>query len=153
MPRPTRPPSSPPEDGAPPAADGVRGSLFVHELTEVRPGTALDYLAGTLGVPFLVGRSFQSDGGRTEQGVVLSESAARQLWPDRNSVGRSIRLGATVEALPDSTDRSAGGPAYPVIGVVRDTRGVEFDGSGSRQVYLELLQPYVKSKTVAERVP
>ena len=27
------------------AADGVRGSLFVHELTEVRPGTALEYLA------------------------------------------------------------------------------------------------------------
>jgi hypothetical protein len=26
-------------------ADGVRGSLFVHELTEVRPGTALEYLA------------------------------------------------------------------------------------------------------------
>jgi hypothetical protein len=25
--------------------DGVRGSLFVHELTEVRPGTALEYLA------------------------------------------------------------------------------------------------------------
>jgi hypothetical protein len=25
-------------------ADGVRGSLFVHELTEVRPGAALDYL-------------------------------------------------------------------------------------------------------------
>jgi hypothetical protein len=26
-------------------ADGVRGSLFVHELTQVRPGAALDYLA------------------------------------------------------------------------------------------------------------
>jgi hypothetical protein len=26
------------------ARDGVRGSLFVHELTEVRPGAALDYL-------------------------------------------------------------------------------------------------------------
>lgn len=26
------------------AADGVQGSLFVHELTEVRPGTALEYL-------------------------------------------------------------------------------------------------------------
>ena len=26
-------------------SDGVQGSLFVHELTEVRPGTALDYLA------------------------------------------------------------------------------------------------------------
>jgi hypothetical protein len=26
------------------AADGVKGSLFVHELTEVRPGSALDYL-------------------------------------------------------------------------------------------------------------
>jgi hypothetical protein len=31
------------------AADGVRGSLFVHELTEVRPGTALEYLDAVLG--------------------------------------------------------------------------------------------------------
>ena len=27
------------------AADNVRGSLFVHELSEVRPGTAVEYLA------------------------------------------------------------------------------------------------------------
>ena len=30
------------------AADGVRGSVFVHELTEVRPGSARDYLAAGL---------------------------------------------------------------------------------------------------------
>src|SRR5207244_3606856 len=29
-------------------ANEVRGSLFVHELTEVRPGAALDYLAAVL---------------------------------------------------------------------------------------------------------
>ena len=26
------------------AANGVKGTLFVHEITEVRPGTALEYL-------------------------------------------------------------------------------------------------------------
>ena len=34
-----------PDHGESLAADDVRGSLFVHELSEVRPGTALEYLA------------------------------------------------------------------------------------------------------------
>ena len=35
----------------------------------------------TLGIPLIGGRSFQS-----ERSIVLSESAAKQLWPDRKSV-------------------------------------------------------------------
>jgi putative ABC transport system permease protein len=99
----------------------------------------------TLGIPFMFGSTFTSERGQTEQAVVLSESAARSLWPGRNPVGRSVRLGATDqrvasvdELLQKPTELLANGPAYQVLGVVRDIRGVEFDGSGTRQVYLPM---------------
>ena len=88
----------------------------------------------TLGVPLLLGRGFQSD---AEHFAILSESAARRLWPGQNPIGRSLRLGAgdqfhtRGELLPDGTP-------WQVIGVARDTRGVTLDGSDSAQVYLPL---------------
>jgi predicted permease len=98
----------------------------------------------TLGIPLFLGRSFQPQAGQLERSIILSESAAKQLWSGQNPISRSLRLGATDEqfhngAMPD--DRSellADGLTYQVIGVARDTRGVEFDGSDSRQIYLPL---------------
>jgi predicted permease len=102
----------------------------------------------TVGIPFALGRGFASSGGAgsvAEQAAVLSESAARELWPGQNPVGRSVRLGATDqrlknvdELLQKPTELVANGPAYEVIGVVRDVRGIEFDGSGARLVYLPM---------------
>jgi predicted permease len=91
----------------------------------------------TLGIPLLSGRSFQAQRGQPEHSVILSESAAKALWPAQNPIGRSLRLGTDGqfhnknEVLPD-------GPAYQVIGVARDTRGVALDGSDSQQVYVPL---------------
>jgi predicted permease len=91
----------------------------------------------TLGIPLLFGRSFQAQAGQPEHSVILSESAARTLWPTQNPIGRSLRLGTDGqfhnknEVLPD-------GPTYQVIGVARDTRGVELDGSDSQQAYVPL---------------
>lgn len=91
----------------------------------------------TLGIPLLYGRGFHSQTGQPEPAVILSESAAKELWPGENSIGRSLRLGthgptqSKNEMLPD-------GQAYQVIGVARDTRGVNFDGSDSEQIYVPL---------------
>ncbi len=91
----------------------------------------------TLGIPLLFGRGFQSQAGQLEHSVILSESAAKTLWPAQNPIGRSLRLGTDGqfhnknEVLPD-------GPDYQVIGVARDTRGAELDGSDSQQVYVPL---------------
>ena len=95
---------------------------------------------GTLRIPLLLGRSFQSpsQGGQSERSIILSESAARQLWPGQNPVGQRLRLGATDERTHDLRELSAAGPAYQIIGIARDTRGVEFDGSDSKQIYLPL---------------
>jgi macrolide transport system ATP-binding/permease protein len=91
----------------------------------------------TLGIPLLLGRNFQTPAGQPELSVILSESAAKKLWPDENPVGRSLRLGTdgqfhrNDEALPD-------GPTYQVIGVAGDTRGATFDGSDAELVYVPL---------------
>ncbi len=91
----------------------------------------------TLGIPMLFGRGFTSEQGQAAPSVVLSESAARRLWPGQNPVGRTLRLATAVlshqtdEPLPD-------GPFWRVIGVAHDTRGVLFDGSDSEQIYLPL---------------
>jgi predicted permease len=92
----------------------------------------------TLGIPMLLGHGFQSQAGQAELSIVLSESAAKQLWPGQNPIGRGIRLAATDEQLHNPSEFRAGGPAYQVIGVVRDTRGLELNGSDSRQLYLPL---------------
>jgi predicted permease len=92
----------------------------------------------TLRIPLFLGRGFQPQAGQADRSVVLSESAAKQLWPDENPIGRSLRLGVTDERFHSSSELFAAGPAYQVIGVARDTRGVEFDGSDSKQIYLPL---------------
>jgi predicted permease len=86
----------------------------------------------TLSVPLLLGSGFQP------RSVILSESAAKQLWPDKSPIGRRLRLGAADERFRSSSELVADGPAYQVAGVARDTRGSEFDGSDSKQIYLQL---------------
>jgi predicted permease len=78
-----------------------------------------------LDIPVLAGRAFQSQTDPPARVIILSESAAKQLWPGQNPVGRAIRVGAD-------------GLAYQVIGVARDTRGGDLNGSDSRLLYLPL---------------
>ena len=68
----------------------------------------------------------------------MSESAAKALCPGQNPVGRRIRLGTTDEQIHPDNEFSADGSAYQITGIVRDTRGVQFDGSDARRVYLPL---------------
>lgn len=93
----------------------------------------------TLGIPITLGRSFRAGDRQAERSVVLSEAAARELWPKENPVGRSVRLGNVDERRPSSR-LVADGPAYQVIGIARDTRGVEVDGSDSKRIYLPLTE-------------
>jgi predicted permease len=117
-------------DGKVPSAQNTRATLFY---TYVQP----NYFQ-TLGIPLLAGRSFLSQAGQPEPGVILSQSAAQQLWPGENPIGRTLQMStkgqfhAKNELLPD-------GPAYRVIGVAHDTRGVELDGSDSQQIYVPLV--------------
>jgi ABC-type antimicrobial peptide transport system permease subunit len=104
----------------------------------------------TLGIPLLFGRGFLSHAGGTEQSVILSQSAAKKLWPGQDPIGRSLRLGTDgqfhykSEALPD-------GPIYQVIGVARDTRGGALDGSDSVQVYVPLSEDRLQDHPILIR--
>jgi predicted permease len=91
----------------------------------------------TLGVAILLGEGFADDRQKGEHSVVLSESAARQLWPGRNPIGRSLLLG-TGEQFHNKGDLLPDGPTWQVIGVANDTRGFQLDGSDAAQVYLPL---------------
>jgi predicted permease len=90
----------------------------------------------TLGVALIRGRGFTAP---VEQAhvAVVSEAAARRLWPGHDPIGQTVRFSTTGqfhtpgELLPD-------GPMWEVIGVVRDTRGVTLDGSDSQQVYVPM---------------
>ncbi len=90
-----------------------------------------------LGIPLLLGRGFRSQASQPEHSVILSESAAKRLWPRQNPIGRSLRLG-TGEQFHNKGELLPDGPTWQVIGVARDTRGVTLDGSDSEQVYVAL---------------
>ncbi len=85
----------------------------------------------TLGIQLLFGRGFSAQSSKPEFSAILSDSAARRLWPGENPIGRSFRMG-------DKNPFAPGNPTYHVIGVVRDTRGVLLDGSDSQQIYMPL---------------
>jgi putative ABC transport system permease protein len=136
-------------NGEKPSSSNMQGNLYY---TWTQP----NYFQ-TLGIPLFLGSGFQPQTGQPERSVILSESAARELWPGRNPIGHSLRLGTDQqfhskgELLPD-------GPTWQVIGVAGDTRGVEMDGSDSAHVYLPMpedrIQDYpILIRTQSDSVP
>lgn len=129
-------------NGEPPSPRNMRATLFY---TWVQP----NYFE-TLGVPISRGRGFRTQAGQSVRAVILSESAARRLWPGQDPVGQSLRLGtdgqfhSKGELLPD-------GPAWQVIGVARDTRGVTLDKSDSQQVYVPLPEDRLQDAPILVR--
>jgi predicted permease len=106
----------------------------------------------TLGIPVLLGRGFQPQSREPERSVILSESAANQLWPNQNPIGRSLRLGPTDEQDHPRRELVADGPAYQVVGVARDKRVAEFHSSLSNEVYLPLRESQLSSRPILIRV-
>lgn len=105
----------------------------------------------TLGIPVFMGQPFQPQSGQPEYSVILSESAAKQLWPGKNPIGRQLRLGATDERFHSRSELFATGPAYQVVGVAGDTRGEGFDASDSKRVYLPLPENRLQSYSILIR--
>jgi predicted permease len=104
----------------------------------------------TLGIPLRLGREFGAQGGLADETAIVSESAARELWPGENPLGHTLRIGTegeyykVEEPLPD-------GPVWRVIGVARDARGAEPDGGDSAQIYLPLPANYVQAYPILVR--
>jgi predicted permease len=83
-----------------------------------------------LGLDLVSGRGFTPAERTVDAGVVIvSQSLARQLWPNGNGVGQEVRLEAPAPAAP--AGRPLAARALTVVGVVRDP-GLD----GFRGVYL-----------------
>ena len=74
-----------------------------------------------LGLDFVSGRGFTPAERTAEAGVVVvSQSLARQLWPNGGGVGQVVRLEAPPSASPGAAVAAEPSRTLTVIGVVRD---------------------------------
>lgn len=101
----------------------------------------------TLGIPLPLGRSFTQH----EPVVIVSESAAKKLWPAGNPIERSLRLGLTDERIRPSSEMQTTGATYQVVGIARDKRGVQFDGRDVEEIYLPLREDQLVSRPLLLR--
>jgi predicted permease len=106
-----------------------------------------------LDIPIVRGRSFtpaERDGEHPV--VIVSESTARQLWPDRGAVGETFRL---QEDPGPATPSSKGSPVAErvvrVVGVSRDVAGFRITDIGFPGIYLPT-NVYAANTSVAVRV-
>lgn len=68
----------------------------------------------TIGIPIILGRGFTADEMRPVPGaVIISESAARTLWPGQNPLGKTFRM---------ERGRTVVSPSLQVVGVARDAQ-------------------------------
>ena len=94
-----------------------------------------DYFA-TMGTRLLRGRPFgPSDGTTTEPVVIVGETAAARLWPDRDPLGQCIRIG----------DASA---CSRVVGIAQDVHRTSLREEPSLQVYVPYGQEHGFAGTV-----
>jgi putative ABC transport system permease protein len=94
----------------------------------------------SLDIPLSRGRQFtRDDRDGSPPVVIVSESAARLLWPDQDAIGRRMRL--------LDTDVDTLGPAKTVVGIVRDVRQTPTD-SVMTDVYFPIMQSGTRFATV-----
>lgn len=109
-----------------------------------------DSYFSTVGIP-ISGQAFPSHARESNNSIIVSESAAKQLWPGQNPIGRSLRLGVTDEKFHRHRDLAADGATYQVIGVARDVRGTDLNGGDSRELYLALPEQRLQSYPILIR--
>ena len=89
-----------------------------------------------MGIPILRGRSFTAAERDEDAVVIVSETTARMLWPDRDAVGETFRLEPDMNSETQPKDE----PPLParmvtVVGVSRDV-GFRFAGTKSAVVFV-----------------
>ena len=88
-----------------------------------------DYFSA-MGIELLQGRQFTPDEAVTpNSSVIVSQSAAARLWPDRDPLGQRLR--------------PTGGPSqwFTIVGVVADVKQLDWRDAGEAVVYFPLTGP------------
>ena len=106
---------------------GIPGRIFEPgESPGVFPHIVDRHYIETMGIPMLSGRGFRlSDDNDSESVAIINESAATELFPDRDAVGQSITLGGT---------------EIRIIGVVADVRHLSLEKGSGMELYLPIRQ-------------
>jgi len=101
----------------------------------------MDYLK-TLHIPVKNGRGFiDQDGLHSPLVALISESTARQQWPNENPIGKQIQLGG----------RSDTDPWITIVGIVGDVHHYGLDRKPSMQAYVPFGQQGDSSMTLVVR--
>jgi putative ABC transport system permease protein len=130
--------SRPPIHGARLQSFSVSGRPVVDPVLDPRAGDILissDYFR-TLGIPLRRGRAFtESDTHTSTPVVIISETLARQQFPDADPIGQRIRIN---ERLPLSCCVVAGpvaGVWREIVGVAGDIRQANLDEAPAATIY------------------
>jgi predicted permease len=120
--------------GSPAPAVGAAGGRRVHTGYRFVSAEYFD----VLDIPVLRGRGFDPSERTMNAGVaVMSETAARELWPGQLPLGQTLQLEMP---SPSGTSSSADAPgalrAFTVIGIARDVAGSRFGDWPMATVYL-----------------
>jgi len=112
-----------------PTRGAIETSVSPSRMSVDQLAVSSDYFT-VLGLDLVSGRGFTPAERTVDAGVVIvSQSLARQLWPNGNGVGQEVRLEAPAPAAP--AGRPLAARTLTVVGVVRDP-GLD----GFRGVYL-----------------
>jgi predicted permease len=85
--------------------------------------------------PLVRGRFFaESDEVGKEPVAIIDETTARRYWPDRDPLGRRLRLGQ------DPTEAEVTQPWMTVVGIVRDIKNDGLDSDGVPHIYVSIYQ-------------
>jgi predicted permease len=100
-----------------------------------------DYLRA-MRIPVLRGRAFtDQDRLGMEPVAMISETAARQIWPNEEPIGKFIQLGG----------RSDQAPWFRIVGIVGDVRQISLDQERQMQAYLSDAQVPLSGFTLVVR--
>ena len=103
-----------------------------------------------MGIPIVRGRTFTAAEREEDAVVIVSESTARMLWPNRDAVGETFRLEPDINA-PTRPKDEAPLPArmVTVVGVSRDVTGFRFTGVKGPIVFLPTTLEVPKTMAMA----
>ena len=112
-----------------PAGGGGNDEFVEAEYQRYRHNAVSDAYFEVMGIPVMAGRAFTVDEARRAAPVaIVSESAARALWPERGAVGRRVQWAGARGQVSEFT----------VVGVVGDVRELYVWQASQPMIYLPM---------------
>ena len=94
----------------------------------------------TMGIPLLSGREFRdTDDAKAPNVAIISQTMARELWPNQDALGRKFRMYSQSES------------PIKVIGIARDCKYQNLLASAEPYFYVPLAQKYISIETLQVR--